>query len=219
MCPKILLESFRRTPFSTLLSHHREMFYQSRLIDALKKEYEELLEPLLTFYGYPGLKWKSVQDLVACYKEYLCSHLREYASEIEGEENSLFTTWRSRRRNWHYELHEFSMEEMVDKRTSRLLCGRADALVHKLKKEGQIHEEEKVGVYIHTFTDCWTADGWDELHERMEAFEEEAYLSAERGNEILVNLLNRGNHWYTLQGKEPHHLIRAQNSCRKKNME
>lgn len=84
MYPRILLESFRKTPFSTLPSHYWEMFYHSRLIDALKKEYEGLLEPLWTYYGYPGLKWKSIQDLIACYKEYLCSLPREYASEIEG---------------------------------------------------------------------------------------------------------------------------------------
>ncbi len=191
MYPKILLESFRKTPFSALPSHYWEMFYQSRLIDALRKEYEELLEPLWTYYGYPGLKWKSVQDLIACYKEYLCSLPREYASEI-GEEDWLFATWRSRRGNWHYELHGFSIEEIVDKRTSGSLCGRADALVQKLKKDGRIPEEEKVGVHIHTFTDCWTAGGWNGFHERLEAFEKEAYLFAERGNEILMKLLNRG---------------------------
>jgi len=193
MYPKILLEDFRRTPFSTLPSHYWELYYQSRLREALKREYEEeLLEPLWTYYGYPGLKWRSVQDLVACYRAYLNSLPREYASKIEGEENWLFATWRSRRRNWHYELHAFSVEEIVDKRVSGSLCGRADALIHKLKKKEHIPQEEKVAVYIHTFTDCWTAGGWDEFHEKIEAFEKEAYLYAKRGNEILVELLNSG---------------------------
>ena len=201
MYPKILLESFRRTPFSALPSHYWEMFYQSKLIDVLKKEYEELLEPLWTYYGYPGLKWKSTRDLVTCYKEYLCSLPREYASEIEGEENWLFATWKSRRGNRYYELHAFSMDEIVDKKISGSLCGRADALIHKLKKGGQIPQEEKVGVYMHTFTDCWTAGGWDEFHEKMEAFEKEAILFTERGNEILVKLLNSGVLGIRFRGK------------------
>ena len=191
MYPKVLLESFRGTPFSTLPSHYWEMFYQRRLIDTLKKEYEELLEPLWTYYGYLGLKWKSIRDLVACYREYLCSLPREYASEIDGEENWLFATWRSRR-HWYYELHAFSIDEIVDKKISGSLCGRADALIHRLKKEGRIPRKGKVRVRIHTFTDCWTAGGWDEFHERLEAFEREASLSAERGNEMLVELLNSG---------------------------
>jgi len=192
MYPRISLEDFRKTPFSTLPSHYWELYYQSRLIDALKKEYEGLLEPLWVYYGYSGLKWKSTRDLVACYKEYLSSFPRTYASEIEGDETWLFEIWESRRRNKHYCLHGFSVEEIVDRGISGSLCGRADALIYKLKKEGRIPQDEKVSVYIHTFTDCWTAGGWDEFHEKMEAFEKEACLYVERGNEILVGLLNKG---------------------------
>jgi len=99
MYPRIPLESYRAAPFSSLPSHYWEMYYQSKLVETLKSEYRELLEPIWTYYYYSGLKWKSLQDLVACYREYLPWHPRAYLQEINGEEDWLPRVYETTRGN------------------------------------------------------------------------------------------------------------------------
>jgi len=192
MYPKISLDIFRGTPFSSLPSHYWELYHQYKLRDMLQREYAELKEPLWTYQPYEGLKWKSVQDLVSCYKEYLSSRPREYALNIEGEDNWLFSSWKSRRGNRYYDIHAFTTDEVIDRSVADSICGRADMLIHKLKKEGRIPQGEKVSVNVHTFTEFWTSGGWSAYNEKMGFLEEQAYLYTERGNEVLVKLLNGG---------------------------
>ena len=191
MYARLRMDTFRKTIFSFLPSHYWEMYYHTRWREVYEKEANAKLEPLSlwTYPYYEGLRWRSVRELTLRYKDYI-EAMGFIAEEIPGEEGCLFEhSWG--RRHDYYTLHFFLINEIIDKSVARTVCGRLDRIINRIRKERTYIG--KIGVEIHTFTEYWTSGGWSEVHSMPETIKQNiSYVEVERGNDILIRLLNEG---------------------------
>jgi hypothetical protein len=195
---KLDLYKFRRTPFSFLPSHYWEMYYQGRVREVFGQEYKEKGEDLTiwTYPPYEGLKWPSLDSLINLYAEYLHSIKRTYPEIMEEAGlKYILETYRSRRGNYSYTLHLFSLAEVVDKQVTSSLRGIADHIATKMKDQVNYLRDERIYVKFHSASDVWTLNAWSEIHKPIpehlkNVIGEEVYV--ERGSELLKDMLNRG---------------------------
>ena len=194
--PKIELSTFRGTPFSSLPSHYWELYYRDRVRQAYEKEYASRGEPITwTYSPYEGLRWKTLEDFIECYRYYLNTQRRVSANirELAGQKY-LYEISRSASRNWYYYIHLFSVSEVIEAGEVKSLRGYADEVASALKKEMDYLREESLGVQIHTASEAWTAGAWTELNKEVAGHLRELIsgISGERGCECLLRLLNSG---------------------------
>jgi hypothetical protein len=192
------LYKFRSTPFSFLPSHFWEMYYHSRVREVFGQEYKEKGEELTiwTYPYYEGLKWPSLDSLVNLYAEYLNSINRTYPKIMEEAGlKYVFETHKSRRGNYSYILHLFSLAEVVDKQNTSSLRGIADHIATKMKDQIDYLKDERIYVAFHSASDVWTLNAWSKIRRPVpehlkDVIGEEIHV--ERGNELLKSMLNRG---------------------------
>ena len=156
-------------------------------------------------YLNEGLKWPSLDSLVNLYAEYLNSINRTYPKIMEEAGlKYVFETHESRRGNYYYTLHLFSLAEVVDKQNTSSLRGIADHIATKMKDQIDYLKDERIYVAFHSASDVWTLNAWSEIHKPIpehlkNVIGEEIHV--ERGNELLKNMLNRGILGFSFRSK------------------
>jgi len=184
------LVKFRELPHSFLPSYYWETYYR----ELYQEVAEDKNEPL-TIWSYiynEGVKWSSSRDLVKAYYEYLTSEPRTYT--LEMGDDYLIEEYKSRRRNYYYSIHMFSCDEKFNSQVAGRLTGKAIRLIDDIKHKREYLEEMPFSIHIHSSTEAWSSKAWGELRKGIpEVLHKEiSYINAERGNDLLIRMLNWG---------------------------
>jgi len=184
------LYKFRKTQYSFFPSHYWELHYHQEIKGALEEEYKLKGEPLSiwTYPYYEGLKWKGLNDFIMLEREFLES-LDHFILKVE--DNIIFSV-RSSRKHDYYRLNMFFVDEILDKKKTQSILGKAVRIVNSLKPEYNINEE-KIFVNIFSTSEIWTSGGWNQVNYALpETFKQDIIgIDIKRGNDIIIDLLNR----------------------------
>ena len=180
---------FRELPHSFYPSYYWEMYYQNLLREAMEGKDEP---PSIWSYPYrEGVRWRSVSDLAKAEASYVSSFDRRYV--LESGDDYLVEERVSLRRNRYYSIHVFTNAEVVDSRTAASCLGRALLKIDELKEKREYLRGEYFSIRIHSSTSDWSSKAWGEASRIPSRLKEEvSTVHIERGEELVLRLLNRG---------------------------
>jgi hypothetical protein len=188
---QIDIVKFRCLPHSFTPSYYWESYYKDLYYEYYKEEKKEPLT-IWSYYYEEGVKWRCAKDIVNTYDTYLNTFDRVFVVEKKNE--YLIEEWTSRRRNRYYRIHMFTANDVVDHTITNSLIGKAVRIIDELKSKRNYLEEEPFSVYVHSATEDWSFGAWDELHRGIPDTlrKDISSIACERGNELLIKLLNSG---------------------------
>jgi hypothetical protein len=185
------LSRFRELPHSFLPSYYWESYYKDLYLESSEGKGEPL--SIWSYYYEEGVKWTSTEEMVEAYYNYLNLFPRTYV--IEKGDNYLIEEHKSRRGNYSYIVHLFSVDDRVDSSITRSLVGKAVRIMDRVKHEQASYLEEKpFSIYIHSASEDWSLKAWSELKKHIPEplAKDITTVTVERGNEIIQRLLNLG---------------------------
>lgn len=196
-CDRRILDKFSRTHFSLLPSAYWDSYYR-HVFEEVAAEKQELPLSVFSYYPQEGAQFGSIEDLVELYSEHIRSFRSGYV--LEKTANYLLGGYESNRGNRYYTLNMFTLGEKrssgcfyVSKQLLHALLGEAYRVLDKLKRENRVPQDEKVAIRIISATQHWSPLAWGLVPEFPSAYREE--VSSQQlisGNELLMDLLNRG---------------------------
>jgi hypothetical protein len=184
------LSRFRELPHSFLPSYYWESHYKDLYLESSEGKGEPLT--IWSYYYEEGIKWPSVKEMVEAYYNYL-SLTRTYV--MERGNDYLIGEYKSRRRNYYYTVHVFSADDRFNSSIASELMGKAVRLIDRMKSERAGYlEKEQFSIHIHSASEDWSFKAWGKLRKQIPEplTSDVSTVTAERGNELFLKLLNLG---------------------------
>ena len=183
--------SFRELPHSFLPSYYWESYYKDLYLESSEGKKEPLT--IWTYYIEEGTTWRDVKDMVEAYYSMLSLRKRTYI--MERGDDYLIEEYKSRRGNYYYTVHMFSVDTRFDSSVAGRLMGKAIRIMDNIKeKYKDMLEKEPFSIYLHSATEDWSTKAWSKVKGRIprSLISDISAIIVERGNDFLLKLLNAG---------------------------
>lgn len=187
----INITHFRTTPYSFFPSHYWENCYRELFREAMADKKEEWANEYQIFsYAFiEGLRIGSTEQLVALYRDYTLSFQNRRIISF-GDSYVAEHSWS--RRNDYYSIHIFAMDPTIGMVKAREMRGKAIMLIDEIR-EKEKNEKLRFSVFFHTLTEDWSPVAWSVVCEVPDLLKDEiTNIYVERGNDLLIGLLNLG---------------------------
>ncbi|MCP8315298.1 MAG: hypothetical protein H3Z51_00350, partial [archaeon] len=180
---KLNMQQFYEIPHSFLPSHYWEQRYRKLIEETMLGKLEG--EPLWSYEWQYGVSWEKVDHLRLLYEKF--PYFRAEPTLVD-KAGFVLHQW-SRKNSW-WDVYVFEVSQFVSRDTISSLKGYAMELIRKIRDSKDYLEKEKFFINIYSASESWSPLAWAEAH--TIAREDIWSINVKRGNDILLELLNRG---------------------------